>query len=87
MRARAAARPSSLGATSELAARASVGVPRLALRPGEAAQALGVSGDFFTEHVASELRWVRRGALKLVPVAELERWLRDHAALVLGEDE
>ena len=31
------------------------GVPRLALRVGEAAQALGVSDDYFSLHVAPEL--------------------------------
>ncbi len=61
-------------------------VPRLALRVGEAAAALGVSEDYFAEHVAPELRWVRRGALKLVSVQELERWLAANGARTL-EDE
>lgn len=52
-------------------------VPRLALRPEEACAALGVGPDYFREHVAPELRWTRRGRVKLVAVAELERWLRD----------
>jgi hypothetical protein len=38
---------------------------RLALTPTEAAQALGRSGDFFDKHIGPELRWVRRGRLKL----------------------
>jgi excisionase family DNA binding protein len=50
-------------------------LPRLAFGVGEAAEVLGVSDDYFREHVASELRWVRRGAVKLVPLGELERWL------------
>jgi hypothetical protein len=45
---------------------------------------LGVS-NFFSEHV-SPVRWVRRGALKLVSHAELERWLESSSARVL-EDE
>jgi hypothetical protein len=57
--------------------------PRLALRPGEAAQALGCSRDFFDEHIAPELRWIRRGRLKFVAIAELEDWLRRGAALSL----
>jgi hypothetical protein len=61
-------------------------VPRLALRVGEAAVALGVSADYFAEHVAPELRWVRRGAVKLVPIYEVERWLRENAARTI-EDE
>jgi hypothetical protein len=49
--------------------------PRLALSVAEAAAAVGVSSDFFRDHVLPELRVVRRGRLKLVAVAELERWL------------
>src|SRR4051812_33043012 len=58
-----------------------VTVPRLALRiPDEAAEALGVSPDFFDEHVRHELRVVRRGRLIFVSLAELERWLERSAA-------
>jgi hypothetical protein len=58
--------------------------PRLALRcPHEAADALGVSPDFFDEHVRPELRLVRRGRLVFVAVAELERWLESSAARTL----
>lgn len=60
-------------------------VPRLALTPGEAAEALGVSDDFLREHVMHELRWVRRGRKKLVAVTELEAWLDRHGALVLED--
>jgi excisionase family DNA binding protein len=55
----------------------------LALTPREAAASLGVSRDFFDEHVKPELRVVRRGSLVLVPVRELERWLDRSAALTL----
>ena len=61
--------------------------PRLALRVGEAAAAIGVSADHFARHVAPELRWVRRGAVKLVAVSELEAWLRRSGSRTLGEDE
>ena len=61
-------------------------LPRLAFRVGEAARVLGVSEDHFSRHIAPELRWVRRGAVKLVPLRELERWLETSAAHVL-EDE
>jgi hypothetical protein len=47
---------------------------RLALTPIEAAQALGCSRDFFDKHIGPELRWVRRGRLKFVAIAELEDW-------------
>jgi excisionase family DNA binding protein len=55
-------------------------VPRLALSPDEAAQALGVSRDYLDEHIGGELRWVRRGRRKLVAVVEIERWLERSAA-------
>ena len=59
---------------------------RLALTPAEAAQALGVSRDFFDEHVLREIRVVRRGRRRLVPVRELERWLEQEAARPLQID-
>src|SRR5436309_11843423 len=49
--------------------------PRLALSPDEAAAVLGVSRDYFDEHVIAELRVVRRGRRILIALAELERWL------------
>ncbi len=57
---------------------------RLALRPDEAASALGVSRDFFDTHVACELRWTRRGRLKLVSLRELETWLAASSARTMG---
>jgi hypothetical protein len=60
-------------------------VPRLALDVGEACAALGVSWDYFSEHVAPELRIIRRGRRKLIPVAELERWLDEHAERALPD--
>jgi excisionase family DNA binding protein len=53
------------------------------LSVSEAAEALGVSLDYFSEYIATDLRWVRRGRKKLVAVAELERWLADNAARTL----
>jgi hypothetical protein len=58
---------------------------RLALSPDEAAAALGISRDFLDEHVAPELRWVRRGRRKFVAIRELERWLELASALTLEE--
>jgi hypothetical protein len=57
--------------------------PILALSAMEAPAALGVSHDFFKEHIASELRWVRRGRKKLVAITELQRWLDTNAARTL----
>jgi excisionase family DNA binding protein len=56
-------------------------LPRLALSKAEAAASLGVSVDFFDEHIAHELRMVRRGRRRLIPVRELERWLDEQADL------
>ena len=58
--------------------------PRIALTPGEAAQAIGCSRDFVDEHIAPELRWVRRGRLKFVAIVELQDWFRRNAVLALG---
>lgn len=54
-------------------------LPRLAVSPGEAAEILGVSRDYFDEHVIGELRVVRRGRRILVALVELERWLDRNA--------
>jgi len=59
---------------------------RLTLSPQEAADTLGVSRDYFDEHVKPELRVVRRGRLVLVPLHELERWVERSAALTVGEE-
>jgi hypothetical protein len=59
---------------------------RLALTPAETAAALGVSRDFLDEHVMPELRIVRRGRRRLVPIRELERWLDREASRPLTED-
>jgi excisionase family DNA binding protein len=51
------------------------------VKPEEAAQMLGVSRDFFDEHVKPELRIVRCGSRTvLIPVAELVRWVERNAA-------
>jgi hypothetical protein len=63
--------------------RTSAAPMRLALRIEEAAAALGVSHDFFAEHIAPELRFVRRGRVKLVAVNEIERWLDRNASYAL----
>jgi hypothetical protein len=59
---------------------------RLAFRPSEAATAIGLSEDFFREHVQHELRWIRRGRVKLVARAEIEAWLASEAERVLPEE-
>ena len=59
--------------------------PRLALTRAEAAAAIGVSLDSFERYVQPELRLIRRGRLRLVPVRELERWLDANAARVFED--
>ena len=72
------ARTSAAGASSPA-------VPRLALSKSEAAEALGVSVDFLEEHVMHELRIVRRGRRRLIPVAEITRWMESNAHRTLGD--
>jgi excisionase family DNA binding protein len=54
-------------------------VPRIALTPAEAAEALGCSAEFFREHVDHELSWIRRGRKRFVPLAGLEEWATTNA--------
>lgn len=56
-----------------------VSIPRIALTPAEAAAAIGVGPDFFNANVAPQLRLVRRGRKRLIPVRELERWVTENA--------
>lgn len=56
-------------------------LPRLSVKPDEAAEMLGVSRDYLDEHIKPELRIIRRGSkMILIPVAELQRWLEKSAA-------
>jgi excisionase family DNA binding protein len=59
-------------------------VPRLALNRSEAAASLGVSITTFDALVAPHVRMVRHGRLRLVPVSELERWIRENADLAIA---
>ena len=55
--------------------------PRLGLTVEEAAQAVGMSESSFKRHVQPELRIVRRGSLRIIPILEIERWLSGNATL------
>jgi hypothetical protein len=59
-------------------------IERIAYEPTEAAIALGVGLTFFKSEIAPELRVVRRGAKRLYPVAELERWVDENAEQVIA---
>ena len=52
---------------------------RLTLTRIEAAMALGVSTDFFDEHVVPHIRMLRIGRRRLIPVREIERFIDKHA--------
>lgn len=56
-------------------------LPVLALNAKQAAAALGVSWDTWQEHIEPEIKTVRLSRRRLVPVAELQRWLAEHAEL------
>lgn len=51
-------------------------LPRKAVRIEEAAASLGVSPDWFKEHVFPEIETVRRGRMLLIPEGELDSWVR-----------
>ena len=69
-----------------MAKKLATSIPRIALTPAEAAAAIGVGPDFFDENVAPELRLIRRGRKRLVPVSELERWAMESAAVAVAEE-
>ena len=58
----------------------------VALTREDAARALGMSLDSFERHVQPEIRLIRRGKLRLVPVAELQRWADHNAERVLASN-
>lgn len=62
--------------------------PTIAIRPialakPDAAAALGMSVDSFERYAQADLRCIRRGRLRLFPVAELQRWANDDAERLL----
>lgn len=59
-------------------------VSRLLLSRAEAAECLAMSVDHFERYVQPFIRVVRSGRLVLVPVASLERWIREHEVRVHG---
>jgi excisionase family DNA binding protein len=59
---------------------------RVALRPKEAAEALGIS-ERTLRQLLPELPTVRRGNIVLVPVAGLQEWLREESEAEKGRTE
>jgi hypothetical protein len=43
-----------------------------------------MSIDSFERHVQPEVRLIRRGKLRLVPMVELDRWVRENMAHALA---
>jgi hypothetical protein len=70
-----------------MAVRRSAPLPRLAVLAMEAPAVLGVSDDFFREHIAPHVPCVRLGTKKLYAIAALERYLERNAAMTLGDGE
>jgi hypothetical protein len=60
-------------------------VPRIALTRREAAESIGVGLTTFKQQVQPQLRMVRRGKVRLIPVTELERWLEENAEAVVDD--
>jgi len=54
-------------------------VPRFALTRAEAAASVGVSLTTFEQYVQPELKLLRLGRARLVPVEELAEWTRRNA--------
>jgi hypothetical protein len=57
--------------------------PTLALSVEQACAALGVSWDTWHTTIEPDVRIVRLGRRKLIPVASIERWLDEHAETTL----
>lgn len=61
-------------------------VPRITLTREEAAAALGLSLSSFERHVQPDLRLIRLGSTRLIPVGELSAWADRQATLARGAD-
>jgi len=75
--------------TGSIAARKATGVaqtgPQLALRFREAAQTLGISVESFERYVEPQLKLLRLGTMKLVPVCELQRFIDENSCRAGGD--
>jgi len=59
-------------------------LPRFALTREEAAASIGMSLDSFERYVQPDVKLIPCGRKRLVPVAELERWVEANAEQILG---
>jgi hypothetical protein len=60
-------------------------IPRVALTRQEAAEALGMGLTSFEQYVQPHVKIVRRGKLRVIRVAELERWAEENEERVLDD--
>lgn len=58
----------------------------IAVSRADAAKALGMSLDSFERNVQADVRMIRRGRLRLVPVSELQAWADANAEKLLGDN-
>jgi hypothetical protein len=65
-----------------MSAKVDVAPPALGLTVEKACAALGIGYDFWRDHVEHEIRIVRRGKRKIVPVSELQKWLDKNAEAI-----
>ena len=79
----AAGRVRGSGGRESSAIREIARVPRVALTRAEAASSLGISVDSFERYVQPEVRVIRRGRMRLIPLGDLERWADENAVLTL----
>jgi hypothetical protein len=63
-----------------------VSPPKLTVSRKTAAEMLDMSIDTVDRYVVPSLRVIRAGRHVVIPVSELERWVREHAARVLSDE-
>lgn len=61
-------------------------VPRFSLTREEAAASLGMGLTSFEQYVQPEVRVIRKGKLRLIPCADLEKWADRNAARTLPDE-
>jgi hypothetical protein len=63
--------------------RITISTPAIAVSRETAAEMVGMSIDSFERYVQSEVKIIRRGKLRLIPVDELRRWAEANAERTL----
>jgi hypothetical protein len=63
--------------------RITISTPPIAVSRETAAEMVGMSIDSFERYVQPEVKIIRRGKLRLVPVEELRRWAESNAERTL----